>query len=134
MEFIELILINKLDGVILKYPHQDNVDGTVCITGHHLILSSRKEGVHELWLLHKNIDCIEKKENKPSSGVTQGGSLFLKCKDLRIFQLDIANSTELNLVAQTLENLSSLQDPGLFYPFFYRHMHPIVEDGYGLYR
>lgn len=85
-------------------------------------------------LLHKNIDSIEKKENKPSSGVTQGGSLILKCKDLRIFQLDIANSTELNLVAQTLENLSSLQDPGLFYPFFYRHMHPIVEDGYGLYR
>lgn len=50
MEFIELILINKLDGVILKYPHHDNVDGTVCITGHHLILSSRKEGVRELWV------------------------------------------------------------------------------------
>lgn len=54
MEFIELILINKLDGVILKYPHHDNVDGTVCITGHHLILSSRKEGVRELWVC-KNI-------------------------------------------------------------------------------
>ncbi|KAF9815003.1 hypothetical protein SFRURICE_010561, partial [Spodoptera frugiperda] len=133
MEFIELIHINKLDGVILKYPHQDNVDGTVCITGHHLILSSRKEGVHELWLLHKNIDCIEKKENKPISGVTQGGSLFLKCKDLRIFQLDIATTNELNQMAQTLENLSGLQDPGLFYPFFYRHMHPIVENGYTLY-
>lgn len=50
MEFIELILINKLDGVILKYPHHDNVDGTLCITGHHLILSSRKEGVRELWV------------------------------------------------------------------------------------
>lgn len=50
MEFIELILINKLDGVILKYPRQENVDGTVCITGHHLILSSRKEGVRELWV------------------------------------------------------------------------------------
>ncbi|PZC87228.1 hypothetical protein B5X24_HaOG201464 [Helicoverpa armigera] len=133
MEFIELIHINKLDGVILKYPHQDNVDGTVCITGHHLILSSRKEGVHELWLLHKNIDSIEKKENKPISGVSQGGSLFLKCKDLRIFQLDIATTNELNQMQQTLENLSGLQDPGLFYPFFYRHMHPIVENGYTLY-
>lgn len=50
MEFIELLLINKLDGVILKYPHQDNIDGTLCITGHHLILSSRKEGVNELWV------------------------------------------------------------------------------------
>ncbi|CAH0722803.1 unnamed protein product, partial [Brenthis ino] len=133
MEFIELILINKLDGVILKYPHHDNVDGTVCITGHHLILSSRKEGVRELWLLHKNIDYIEKKENKVSGGIVQGGSLFLKCKDLRIFQLDISNTTELNLVTQTLENLSSIQDPSLFYPFFYRHMHPIMENGYTLY-
>ncbi|KAL4705246.1 hypothetical protein ACJJTC_010265 [Scirpophaga incertulas] len=133
MEFIELILINKLDGVILKYPHSENVDGTVCITGHHLILSSRKEGVRELWLLHKNIDNIEKKENKPSGNVSQGGSLFLKCKDLRIFQLDIASTTELNLLAQTLENLSNLQDPSFFYPFFYRHMHPIVENGYTLY-
>lgn len=52
MEFIELILINKLDGVILRYPHHDNVDGTVCITGHHLILSSRKEGVRELWVIN----------------------------------------------------------------------------------
>ncbi|XP_039765557.1 myotubularin-related protein 9 [Pararge aegeria] len=133
MEFIELILINKLDGVILKYPHHDNVDGTVCITGHHLILSSRKEGVRELWLLHKNIDSIEKKETKVGGGIIQGGSLFLKCKDLRIFQLDICSTTELNLVAQTLENLSSIQDPILFYPFFYRHMHPIMENGYTLY-
>lgn len=85
-------------------------------------------------LLHKNIDSIEKKENKPSGGIAQGGSLFLKCKDLRIFQLDIATTTELSQMAQTLENLSSLQDPGLFYPFFYRHMQPILENGYTLYR
>lgn len=58
MEFIELILINKLDGVILKYPHHDNVDGTVCITGHHLILSSRKEGVHELWVGTSYLYCF----------------------------------------------------------------------------
>ncbi|KAG7304329.1 hypothetical protein JYU34_011268 [Plutella xylostella] len=133
MEFIELILINKLDGVILKYPRHENIDGTVCITGHHLILSARKEGVRELWLLHKNIDCIEKKENKPINGVLQGGSLFLKCKDLRIFQLDISSNTELNLLAQTLENLSRVDDPRLFYPFFYRHMQPIMENGYTLY-
>lgn len=84
-------------------------------------------------LLHKNIDSIEKKENKPSSGTTQGGSLFLKCKDLRIFQMDISTNNELNLVAQTLENLSNLTDPCLSYPFFYRHMHPIMENGYTLY-
>lgn len=64
----------------------------------------------------------------------QGGSLILKCKDLRIFQLDIGNTTELSLMAQTLENLSNIQDPSLFYPFFYRHMLPVVENGYTLYR
>ncbi|KAI5642287.1 myotubularin-like phosphatase domain-containing protein [Phthorimaea operculella] len=133
MEFIELILINKLDGVILKYPHHDSVDGTVCITGHHLILSSRKEGVKELWLLHKNIDSIEKKENKANSGIPHGGSLFLKCKDLKIYQMDIAASPDLSLMEQTLHNLSSLQNPSLFYPFFYRHMNPIMENGYTLY-
>ncbi|XP_041973718.1 myotubularin-related protein 9 [Aricia agestis] len=132
MEFIELILINKLDGVVLKHPHHDTIDGTVCITGHHLILSCRKEGVRELWLLHKNIDSIEKKENK-GRGIVQGGSLFLKCKDLRIIQLDISGTTELHLVAQTLENLSNIQDPSHFYPFFYRHMHPIMENGHTLY-
>lgn len=62
MEFIELILINKLDGVILKNPHQDDVDGTVCITGHHLILSSRKEGVQELWVLKFIVNkCLSNK-------------------------------------------------------------------------
>lgn len=53
MEFAELIITPKLDGVILHSPFQEPVDGTLCITGHHLILSSRKEDVQELWV--KNI-------------------------------------------------------------------------------
>ena len=50
MEFAELILIPKLDGVVMHRPFQKPVDGTLCITGHHLIMSSRKEGVEELWV------------------------------------------------------------------------------------
>lgn len=50
MEFAELIQTPKLDGVILHTPLHDPVDGTLCITGHHLILSSRREGVQELWV------------------------------------------------------------------------------------
>ena len=50
MEFAELILIPKLDGVVMHRPFQKPIDGTLCITGHHLILSSRKEGVEELWV------------------------------------------------------------------------------------
>lgn len=50
MEFAELIITPKLDGVILHSPFHDPVDATVCITAHHLILSSRKEDVQEIWV------------------------------------------------------------------------------------
>ena len=50
MEFAEHIATPKLDGVILHSAFHDPVDGTLCVTGHHLILSSRKEDVQELWV------------------------------------------------------------------------------------
>lgn len=50
MEFAELISTPKLDGVILHSPFHESIDGTLCITGHHLIFSSRKEDVQELWV------------------------------------------------------------------------------------
>lgn len=55
MEFAELISTPKLDGVILRSPLNEQVEGTLCLTGHHLILSSRREGVQELWVRKKNI-------------------------------------------------------------------------------
>lgn len=57
MEFAELILVPKLDGVIMHWPFQKPVDGTLCITGHHLILSTRKESVEELWVIITFIVC-----------------------------------------------------------------------------
>lgn len=51
MEFAELILTPKLDGVLLYDQLSDRpIDGTLCVTGHHLILSTRKEGAQELWV------------------------------------------------------------------------------------
>lgn len=50
MEFAELIASPKIDGVLLHSPLHKPVDGTLCITGHHLILSSRKEELQELWV------------------------------------------------------------------------------------
>lgn len=50
MEFTELIATPKLDGVILHSSFYEPVDGTLCISGHHLLLSSRKEDVQELWV------------------------------------------------------------------------------------
>lgn len=52
MEFAEHIATPKVDGVILHSPFHEPVDGTLCVTGHHLILSSRKEDVQELWVTY----------------------------------------------------------------------------------
>ncbi len=61
MEFAELIKTPRVDGVVLHRPFMPTVEGTLCLTGHHLILSSRQDNTEELWLLHANIDSIEKR-------------------------------------------------------------------------
>ncbi|EDW80020.1 uncharacterized protein Dwil_GK12345 [Drosophila willistoni] len=135
MEFADLIKTPKLDGVFLHDPLQANatVEGTLCITGHHLLLSARQENSQELWLLHKNIDSVEK---KPSMGqnIVLGGTITLKCKDLRIISLEIKYAKEFFNVAASLEALSAIQNPELDYPFFYRPMYSILEDGYTMFR
>lgn len=50
MEFIELIKVPKLDNVIVTLPLKEPVEGSICITGHHLIFSSRKAIGDELWV------------------------------------------------------------------------------------
>ena len=62
MEFAELIKTPRADNVILHRPFYLAVEGTLCLTGHHLIFSSRRQdNAEELWLLHSNIDSIEKR-------------------------------------------------------------------------
>lgn len=48
MEFVDLIPTQQLDNVLLLGPFNAQIVGTICITGHHLILSARKEEVKEL--------------------------------------------------------------------------------------
>lgn len=50
MEFVDHIATPKLDGVIFHSPFHEPVDGILCITGHHIILSSRKEPSQEIWV------------------------------------------------------------------------------------
>lgn len=130
MEFAELIATPKLDGVILHTQTSEPVEGTLCITGHHLILSSRREGVQELWLLHHAIDVVEQKQTMPQ----QGGLITLKCKDLRIISLEISQQIEFLNVAKSIEQLSKLNSQQYLYPFFYRPMYTILEDGYTIFR
>ncbi|KAF5270485.1 hypothetical protein FQA39_LY08363 [Lamprigera yunnana] len=132
MEFSELIRIPKLDEVILHNAFHDPVQAMLCITSHHLILSSRKEEDQEIWLLHQSIDVVEKRINNSTSNQT-GGSLILKCKDLQIIQLDISNTEDLHNVHYSLDRLSNLDNPTSMYPFFYRPMYSILEDGHNLF-
>ncbi|KAL7637351.1 UNVERIFIED_CONTAM: hypothetical protein RMT77_012077 [Armadillidium vulgare] len=125
MEFAELITIPRCDRVILYQPYQPNINGTLCITGHHLIVSSRSESQKELWLLHSNIDYIEQKQQ----GMT-GGTLWLKCKDLRVIKIDVIGADQFAKVVVTLEALTNIADPTLHYPFFYQPMFTILEDGW----
>lgn len=132
MEFAELITTPKLDGVILHTQTSEPVDGTLCITGHHLILSSRREGVQELWLLHQCIDVVERKPIVLNN-MLQGGLITMKCKDLRIISLEINKAQEYMNVAQSIEQLSNLNSQQYLYPFFYRPMYTILEDGYTMF-
>lgn len=124
MEFAELIKTPKIDNVILHRPLHKPTEVVLCITSHHIILSSRSAGDDELWILHVMIDSLERRQ----TGVQN--SLLLKCKDFRIIQLDIKSQAELKSVADSIDWLSNLDDPRLFYPFYYRPLFDIIEDGW----
>lgn len=68
------------------------------------------------------------------NNVLQGGVITLKCKDLRIISLQITSPQEFINVANSIEQLSHLSSPQYLYPYFYRPMYTILEDGYTMFR
>ena len=54
-------------------------------------------------VLHRSIDRIERRGNG-----TNGGSLIICCKDLRVFKVDISGQDEYLNVADSLEKLSAI--------------------------
>ncbi|XP_053254967.1 myotubularin-related protein 9-like isoform X3 [Podarcis raffonei] len=153
MEFAELIKTTKVDHVVLSRPGLPSVKGTLCITSHHLLLSSQpggneEQGQIELWLLIRNVDAIEKSVQNLSwyqSARTNGsppetrlanasGTITLKCKDLKILQLEIPGMEECLNIASSIEALSSVESVMMTYPFFYRPQNMKLEDGWGLHR
>jgi hypothetical protein len=50
MEFAEFIKTPMVDKVVLRRPFTEPLEGTLCITGHHLIISSRGETDEEVWV------------------------------------------------------------------------------------
>jgi hypothetical protein len=50
MEFAEFIKVTRVDNVLLRRSFSEPMEGTLCITGHHLILSSRRDDAQELFV------------------------------------------------------------------------------------
>ncbi|XP_070620749.1 myotubularin-related protein 9-like isoform X2 [Erythrolamprus reginae] len=125
MEFAELIKTTKVDDVVLSCPGLQTIRGTLAITSHHLLFSSQTEQRRtELWILIRNVDAIEKRLGNPS------GTITLKCKDLRILQLEIPGMEECLNVASSIEALSSLESVMMTYPFFYRPQNTTLGTGW----
>ncbi|XP_008578088.1 PREDICTED: myotubularin-related protein 9 [Galeopterus variegatus] len=143
MEFAELIPTPRVDGVALHRPSHAAVEGTLCLTGHHLILSSRRGGAEELWLLHANVDAIDRRRRDPGRILKQGSPgtprplVRAQCDQYNCwllhggFCLSAFMSQTFCEVLRTLRRaLSTLDSITLMYPFFYRPMFEVVEDGW----
>lgn len=68
------------------------------------------------------------------NNILEGGTITLKCKNLRIISLEIFTSQEFINIANSIEQLSNLNNISLLYPYFYRPMYNILEDGYTIFR
>ncbi|XP_062863559.1 myotubularin-related protein 9-like isoform X2 [Trichomycterus rosablanca] len=127
MEFSEHIKTANVEDVVLTVPFQNPRRGTLCVTGHQLLFSDREEqSTWQLLLLLRNVDAIEKRVTGSS------GTIVIKCKDLRILQLDIPGMEECLNIASSIEALSSLESVTEMYPFFYRPQGLRLGESWGL--
>lgn len=127
MEFVEYIKSPRVDNVYLKRRGLAYLEGTLCVTGHHLIFSSRTEHKDELILLHSAVEQVEKKVRG------QQGILTICCKNFDLVKLRFGQIEEALNVASSIEVLSTIENTNLRYPFFYRHLRAIDEDGWDLF-
>ncbi|KAF4805601.1 hypothetical protein TURU_000417 [Turdus rufiventris] len=97
MEFSELIKTATVENVLLSRQGLPAVRGTLCISSHHLLLSSCPRGELELWLLIRNVDAVEKRLCGSS------GTITLRCKDLQVLQLEIPGMEQCLNVASSIE-------------------------------
>ncbi|XP_047466321.1 myotubularin-related protein 9 isoform X2 [Mugil cephalus] len=127
MEFSDHIKTANVEDVVLRQPLHPPSRGTLCITGHHLLFSEREEGTsRQVLLLLKNIDAIEKRMSGSS------GTITIKCKDLRVIQLDIPGMEQCLNISHSIETLSCLDHVPKMYPFFYRPADLSLQSHWGL--
>ena len=90
---------------------------------------AQTEDKREIWLLHRNLHSVLR-----GSEGSRSGTLTLRYKDLRSFQLDIIGPDKVAAVATTLEDLSGVENPASSYPFFYNPGFKSLEDGWVMFR
>ena len=59
---------------------------------------------YPFWILHRNVDFVDKQ----SFAEKTGGSLTIKCKDLKSVCVDIMNNEEFASVVDSIEKLSAI--------------------------
>ncbi|CAD5120271.1 DgyrCDS8840 [Dimorphilus gyrociliatus] len=122
MEFAEFIKTPQVQSVVVKRPLRQDLEGALCVTGHHLIVSNRDK--EEFLLIHKNVEVVEK---QLSSGLSH---IKLKCKNFEVIHIEFKSSEECSNVASSIENLSNVESTEFLYPFFYRPNSDIKENGW----
>ncbi|XP_072313561.1 myotubularin-related protein 9 isoform X2 [Eucyclogobius newberryi] len=126
MEFSEHIKTANVEDVVLRQPLHPPGRGALCITGHHLLFSDREDqSGSQVLLLLRNIDAIEKRSGS-------SGTITIKCKDLRVLQIDIPSMEQCLNIAHSIETLSNLDSVPEMYPFFYRPSDQSCESQWGL--
>lgn len=92
------------------------------------------------------MDVIERQFNNPTSSTQSqlnsyssslqfnsshtGGLITLKCKDFRQIRIKVSTNDDLINVSDAIESLSNLDDPRLFYPYFFPLNFVPLEDGW----
>ncbi len=54
-------------------------------------------------ILHRSVDSIDRRPSSPN-----GGSLIIRCKDLKVIQIDIRKQEDYINVADSLEKLAAI--------------------------
>jgi myotubularin-related protein 9 len=140
MEFSDLIKCSQLENVLLISSQlKEPMVSSLCLTFSHIILCNREQN-SELWLLHQNIDTIERKPYLVNQQLIdynipgKGHQLILKCKDLRTVTIEIGTASDFLNVASSIEQLRNIKDPEKMYAFFYRPMYSLLENGFTMFR
>ncbi|MEE6484116.1 hypothetical protein FKM82_013761 [Ascaphus truei] len=147
MELSELIQTSKVEKVCVSCPLMPPLTGTLCVSSHHLLLSAppmrevgqeggaavQEGGFSEIWLLHRVVDAVEKSvqnmgryQRRESSGQESesrsgSGTVTLRCKDLRVVQLEIPGMEETLNVARSVQVSNNANRGG--HPFLLRCAH-----------